>query len=76
MEELAGLVAAGDLAVTVEAGGNDEIGRLAASFSKMTEGLRTIVSTLKDYSWRVADTAAELSSSSLASGSIGLAGCC
>ncbi|NLY29653.1 MAG: methyl-accepting chemotaxis protein, partial [Firmicutes bacterium] len=64
MEELAGLVAAGDLTVTVEAGGNDEVGRLAASFSQMTEGLRTIVSTLKEYSWRVAGTAAELSSSS------------
>ncbi|NLA58924.1 MAG: methyl-accepting chemotaxis protein [Firmicutes bacterium] len=64
MEELAGLVAAGDLTVTIEARSNDEIGRLAQSFAKMTDSLRTMVSTLKEYSRRVADTAAELSSSS------------
>ena len=64
MEQLAGLVAGGDLTVKVEQKTNDEIGRLAASLTQMTEGLRAIVSTLKEYSGQAADTAAELSSSS------------
>ncbi len=64
MEQLAGLVAAGDLTVTVEGKTNDEVGRLAESLAQMTERLRAVVTTLKEYSDQVADMAAELSSSS------------
>ncbi|MGI6567653.1 MAG: methyl-accepting chemotaxis protein [Limnochordia bacterium] len=64
MEQLAGLVAAGDLTVKVEQKTDDEIGRLAASLTQMTERLRNMVTTLRDHSHQVADMSAELSSSS------------
>jgi len=44
--ELAEMVAAGDLSVTMNIDRKDEIGRLGAALNKMTENLRTMVSDI------------------------------
>ncbi len=62
--DLAKRMAAGDLTMSVEARGTDEVGNLAASFSHMTAGLRAIVGSLKEYAEQVAGASQELSASS------------
>lgn len=57
-------MAIGDLTVTVESDGTDEIGHLAVSFGRMVESLREMVGNLKECSDQVADTSQELSTSS------------
>ena len=67
LRQLAGMaeqVAGGDLTVNLAASGSDEIGNMAASFVRMTEGLRDIIGNLRQYSQQVADTSQELSASS------------
>jgi len=64
LSEEANKVAAGDLRVQLTQGGRDEIGQLTASFSAMTDNLRSMIGKIETASNRVTETSTEVYSTS------------
>lgn len=63
------LVADGDLSLTIELPGEDEVARLASSFQSMTEGMRGLITQVSELGERVASSANDIATSAKEVGS-------